>query len=228
MELRSMNHALLSTMKFVLIATMVASCVITLTSSDIVFAQTPTGESTQTVQAVKDTMKGALVRLENATVETIKNTTLTVTTNGKTYDVTVTPSTAVRRYYFGKALLSEFNTSDSLTIIGTYADDTGETITARLVRNTSIIKLKGIIFGKVTSKSVNKITIDSKERGTQTITVSPTTKYMNQTTISMTLAEVETGDLIRVRGMWDKEKSTITEVAQIKDFSHKTISSPTP
>ena len=205
-----------------------ASYYLLLTSSHIVYGQTPSIPLRQEVEAVRESMKGKVVRLHKATVTNVESSILTVSSNGKTYTVSISSTTTFRRHYFGKSSLSEINKDDLVDVVGTYTDDTQTIIRARLIRDISIMKRRGVFFGIVASKSVNKITIDPKERGTQTITVSPTTKYNNQQNTSMTHADIQIGDLIRVRGMWDKANSTITEVVQIKDFSHKTTSSPTP
>ena len=215
-ESRIMSHAFTTCTKMLLTFIMLASCFMTLAS--VQNAQTPTSAIRQEVKAVREGSKGKIVRLEKALVISIGTNTLTITSGGKTYTVNITSSTNLRRHYFGKGTLAEISVNDQVDIVGTYTDDTGTKITARLVRDTSIMKRRGAFFGTIADITGNTITLDSV-KGSQTVTVSTTTKYMNQKGTTILLTDLKNGDLIRVAGLWDKANSTITEVTGVKDFT---------
>jgi hypothetical protein len=200
-----------------------ASCLLTLASSQPVHAQTPTfttrQEIRQEIKILKETIRGKMVRLGRATITAIGSSSITVTSNSKTYTVNITSITNLRRHYFGRATLTEFSVNDLVDIVGLYTDDTGTTVNARLIRNVSIMKRRGVFFGTVSAKTDTTITLASKERSTQTITVSSNTRYLNQNGTATTIATINIGDTIRVSGLWDKANNTITEVTTIKDFS---------
>lgn len=189
----------------------------------VALAQTPTlttrQEVRQEIKILKETLRGKIVRLGRATITAIGSSNITVVVNNKTYTVNITSTTSLRRHYFGKATLSEFAVNDLVDVVGVYPDDTGAVITARLIRDVSIMKRRGVFFGTVSAKTDTTITLSSRERGTQTISVSQSTKYVNQKNIATTLAAINTGDMIRAAGVWDKANSTISEVTTIKDFS---------
>jgi hypothetical protein len=217
---RITNHVF--KLKNILAISILTSCLLILASNQPLFAQTPTitsrQEVRQEIQTLRQTLRGKVVRLNKATITAISGSTLTVTSGGKTYTVNTVTSTNLRRHFFGKAVLTEFSTNDQIDIVGTATDDTGMTVTARLIRDVSIMKRRGVFFGTISAVSGSTITLSTIERGTQTITVSPSTKYVNQKGNTTTLPEIKVGDKIRIRGLWDKTNNTITEVAEVKDF----------
>lgn len=231
-ELRIMSH--IPILLNVFMIGILASCLLTLASSQPVHAQTPTlttrQEIRQEIKTLKETLRGKIMKLEKATITALGSSGdgLTVSNNGKTYLISIISTTNLRRHYFGKASFSEFQVNDLVDIIGTYVDDAGTTIHARLIRDVSIMKRRGVFFGTVSAKTDTTITLASKERGAQTITVSSNTRYLNQKGVATTIATINLGDTIRVRGLWDKANNTVTEVTEIKDFSKETTSTPIP
>lgn len=160
-------------------------------------------------------------------VTAISGTTLTVSKDGKTYTVNTDSNTKYRRHFWGKSSFSETSVGDKVNVQGKFTNDEKITILARLIRNTSIQKRKGVFFGTVTSKTSTSIVIDAAARGPQTIFFDSNTKFENRREESMTSAQVNVGDKIRVKGLWDKTLSKITEVTQVKDFTQPVISSVT-
>ncbi len=142
-----------------------------------------------------------------------------VTKDGKNITIDVSDKTQFRRRFWGKSSFGEIQTGDTVNVIGLWADDSHTTINATLVRDLSIQKRAGIFFGIVKSVNSNVWVITTLKRGDQTVTVDTTTKLVNRRGETISLGDVEVGDRIRVRGIWDKSASTITQVTHVKDFS---------
>jgi hypothetical protein len=174
-------------------------------------------------QTIKNTIKAKLggkpTHITDATVTAINGSALTITKDNKSITVTTDGSTQFRRHFWGKSTFSEISVNNKVNVWGNWTDDTQTTILAKLIRNTSIMKKHGVFFGEITAKTDTSITIQSKERGTQTVNVSNTTKYINKAGSTIAMTDVSVSDKIRVRGLWDKTNNKITNVTEIKDFS---------
>lgn len=144
--------------------------------------------------------------------------TLVVSKGGKDFTVNVDAKTQLRRRFWGKATLDEFMVGDTLNVIGLWADDGHTTINATLIRDASIQKRHGVFFGVVQSLLGSGWTMTTK-RGTETVTVSASTKLVNRTGQPITQGDVKVGDRVRVRGLWDSKANTITEVTMVKDYN---------
>lgn len=144
--------------------------------------------------------------------------TLMVTKDGKTYTVNVDANTQLRRRFWGKATWEEISLGDTVNVIGQWADDAHTTVNAKLVRDASIQKRFGVFIGDVVSLLANGWTM-STHRGTETVTVSSSTKFVDRKGGTIGQADVKVGNKVRVRGLWDSKLSTITEVPMVKDFS---------
>ncbi|HEX6977062.1 MAG TPA: DUF5666 domain-containing protein [Patescibacteria group bacterium] len=142
-----------------------------------------------------------------------------VTKDGKNITVNVTDKTQFRRRFWGKSSLNEIQTGDTVNVIGLWSDDSHTTINARLVRDLSIQKRAGVFFGTVKSKTSDTVwVISTVNRGDQTVTVDTTTKLVNRKEETISQSDIKVGDRIRVKGLWDKSASTITQVTHVKDF----------
>ncbi len=164
----------------------------------------------QPVMAVERvaTLPGELrIKIDAGTLTAKNGTSLTVTKDSTTYSVTTDANTQLRRRFWGKATLDEMNPGDSVNVIGKWTDDTKTTVLAKLVRDLSIQKRYGVFFGTITAVSGNTWTLNSVNRGVQTVTVSASTKKVN------------VNDRVRIRGLWDSKLNTITEVTAVKDYS---------
>lgn len=144
--------------------------------------------------------------------------TLVVSKGGKDFTVNVDANTQLRRRFWGKATLDEFQVGDTLNVIGLWADDAHTTINAKLIRDASIQKRFGVFLGTVATLTADGWTMTTK-RGTETVTVSATTKFTNRKEQPITKADVVIGHKVRVRGLWDSKANTITEVTNVKDYS---------
>ncbi len=152
-------------------------------------------------------------------VTSVSGSALTVTKSGKTFTVNTDSNTKFRRHFWGNGSLSDISVNDKVNVWGSFTDDAKTTIQATMIRDLSVMKRKGTFFGTVKSVSTSGFVITTLNRGDQTVTVSGTTKFVNRKEQTISLSDIKTGDKIRVKGMWDKANSTITEVAQIKDFT---------
>lgn len=182
--------------------------------------QAATGKSMlQDNKASSSADKQNRANIMNVALTAINGTTLSVIKNAKTYTVTVDATTILKRRFGGPSTLTEFSVGNTLDVRGTYTDGTKTAVAATFIKNRSIMKRRGTFIGDVVSKDGNTIVIRSVHRGNQSITVDPTTKYVNRKQLSISLTDVVVGHRIRVKGMWDKSSNTITEVSQLKDFT---------
>ncbi|MEK7060804.1 MAG: hypothetical protein AAB937_01070 [Patescibacteria group bacterium] len=165
-------------------------------------------------------LKGrAAIGTGKLTVKT--DVTLTVEKDGKSFIVNVDNKTQFRRRFWGKSSLAEMSVGDTINVIGLWADDAHTTINATLVRDVSIQKRFGVFFGEVKSllSSGWVMTTVSGKRADQTVTVDNQTKFTNRKGETITQADVKVGQKVRVRGLWNSNDNTVTEVTEVKDFA---------
>ena len=205
--------------KFILIA--VLTLIGVNTFSGKVYAQSPTstGPVRGRIQERVQNLKAKVAHLVGTKVESISGSTLTVSKDGKTYTINTDSSTKFRRLFWGQSSLSEISVGDNLNIWGKWTDDAQTTILARLIRDTSIMRRFGVFIGTVKSKSTDSFVLQSNARGDQTVYFDAKTKFINRKGASITYNDVNVNDKVKVRGMWDKTLSKITQVNQVKDFS---------
>lgn len=154
--------------------------------------------------------------------------TLTCTNSGKTFTLLTDSHTQLRRRFWGKATLSEMQIGDTLNVIGRWTDDSHTTVSARLIRDISIQKRFGAFFGTVKSLTGTGWVMSTLRRGDQTVTVSGSTKFVNRKGQTISQADIQVGHRVRVKGLWDRNAHTITEVTHVKDFSLPPKPTPTP
>lgn len=200
------------------------------------FAQTPS--ATSTIGSLRDQIKNVRkeiaqqrkeikeeVRenkpawLVDAVVAGKSALSFTVTKDGKTYTVNVTSGTKFRRHFWGESSFSELAVNNHVNIWGKWTDTAHTTIDARLVRNISVQKIRGVFFGTVKSKSSSSFVITSRYRGDQTVNFDSNTKFVNRKEQTMSFSDIQIGDRIRVKGVWDKSNGTVSEITQVKDYS---------
>ncbi len=166
-------------------------------------------------------------RLNNAVVASKSAQSFTVTKDGKTYTINVSSNTKFRRHFWGESSFSELSVNDVVNIWGKWTDSTQTAIDARLVRNLSVQKFRGVFFGTVKSKGSNSFVMTSRYRGDQTVNFDSSTKFVNRKEQAMNFSDIQVGDKVRVKGVWDKKNGTVSKVAQVKDFSIPKITAPT-
>lgn len=147
--------------------------------------------------------------------------------DGKDYSVSVDASTQLRRHFWGKATLSEMSVSDTLNVIGQWADDGHTAINATLIRDASVQKRLGVFMGTVQSLTGSGWTMQTG-RGIETVTISSSTKLVNRKEQIITQTQVKVNDKVRVRGLWDNKLNTITEVSNVKDYNLPLAPTTTP
>lgn len=157
--------------------------------------------------------------LVNTSVTAISGNTLTVTKDSKPYTINTDANTKFRRRFWGKSSLSEISVGDELNIWGKWTDEGKTTISARLIRDLSIQKRQGVFIGQMQGKSDSGFTLQTKNRGVQTVTTDKKTKYYNRMGRLITVNDLNVNDTVKVRGLWDSKLNTITEVLYVKDFS---------
>ncbi len=170
--------------------------------------------------------KFSSVKLINAEVTAINGTTLTVSKDGKTYTINTSNKTKFRRLFWGQSSLAEISVGNKINAWGKWTDDNKTTMDATMVRDLSIMKRFGVFFGTVKSKSDTNFVLTAVQRGDQTVFFDNNTKFVNRKQQTMGYGDMNVGDKIRVKGVWDKSNSKITEVSQIKDFSLPPQNSP--
>lgn len=166
---------------------------------------------------IKEMKYGAHV---NGTVNNISESTLTVTDKDqKSYTVYITDKTKLKRRFWGESNLSEFSVGNTVNVIGTWKDEGKTQIDAIMIRNTSIQKVNGTFMGTITSKSETGFVISNLKRETQTVNLNNSSRIINRIEGIISLADLQVGHRVRVKGLWDRTLKTISEVSQVKDFS---------
>lgn len=168
------------------------------------------------------------VKLIGTQVTIVSGNTLIVSKDGNTFTVNTYSNTRFRRRFWGKSAISEISVGDSVNIWGKWADDAKTTITAAMIRNLSIMKRKGVFVGSVKSKDTANFIITTINRGDQTVNFDTKTKIVGRNNKPVAYSDMNVGDRVRVKGLWDKKLSKITEVTQVKNYSLPVKATPTP
>ena len=179
-----------------------------------------------------DSLRSQIAKIIGGEITAISGTTLIVSKDGKTYTVNTDSNTHFQRHFWGKSSLDEFSVGNKVNVHGKFTDDAKTTILARLIRNLSIMKRHGVFHGDVTTKNSDNFVINSKNRGDQTVFFTGSTKFVKRNQETMTYADLQVGHRVRVRGLWDKTLSKISETVQVKAFnlppSPTKAATPTP
>src|SRR3989339_1782907 len=171
------------------------------------------------LEKVKNFMKKNL-RFEarvKGEVTVIGENSFTMSSEDGTFQVNITDKTKILRKFGGKSSLAELSVGDEVMVFGKFTDDTKSIIDAKTIKNNSIQKRFGAFFGKVTIKNTDNFIMETEERGIQTVYFG-NAKFVQRNEITMIYADLKVGDRVRVKGIWDKTLSKITEVIQIKIF----------
>jgi hypothetical protein len=161
----------------------------------------------------------------NGQVTAVGTSTITVNNNGTSVQVDITSTTHFRRKFWGTSSLSEVSVGDTVQVIGKWTSTADTEVTAVLIRDISIQKRFGVFFGTVTSLTSNGFVVNTIHRDSETVTFG-SAKIVDRKGGTLSESDVKVGDKIRVRGMWDSNLKTITEVTEIKDFSLPPMASP--
>lgn len=177
---------------------------------------------------LKDRIKALLplrALMGTAKLTGINGAVLTVEREGKSYTVNTGTfdkcTTQLRRRFWGTTALSEFTVGDVLNIAGYWTDDAKTSINACYIRNISIQKRYGVFIGEIKSLSDSGFVMStvSDKRSDQTVTISAATKFNNRKGGTIGKEDLQVGQKVRVRGLWDRNANSLTEVTEVKDFS---------
>lgn len=176
---------------------------------------------------IKDQITAKLKRaaIGSGKLTAISGAVLTVDKDGKSYIVNTGTfdkcTTKIVRRFGAKSEISEMSIGDILNIIGYWTDDTKTAVNACVVRDRSIQIRFAVFVGEVKSLTDSGWVMStvSEKRPDQTIVVSDTTKFVDRRNQTITRAAIQAGHKVRVRGLWNNQTNTVTEVQQVKDFS---------
>lgn len=162
--------------------------------------------------------KGKPGNFTGGTVSALNGSSFTLTKEGKTITVNTYSSTKFIRHFWGNSSLSEFSIGDKVNVWGKWTDDNRTTLDAKLIRNLSVMKRHGVFFGQISSTGSGSFILHTLNRGDQTVTIG-SAKLVNRKEQTISASDLKVGDKVRVKGLWDKATSKITEVKQVKTFS---------
>ena len=165
--------------------------------------------------------------LSNVKVTAKDSSSITVDNGGVSIKVDALSNTHFRRRFWGNSNLNEISVGDSVDVIGRWTSEDKTEIKAVVIRNISIQKRFGVFFGTVKTITDTGFTLTTIQRGDETVILN-TAKLINRKGQSITSSDIQVGDLIRVRGLWDSANFTINEITEVKDFNLPMIPSPTP
>jgi hypothetical protein len=163
----------------------------------------------------------------NGQVTAVGSMTITVNNNGTSVQVDISSTTHFRRKFWGKSSLSEISVGDTVQVIGKWTSGADTEVTAVFIRDISIQKRFGVFFGTVQSLTSGGFVVTTIHRNNETVTFG-SAKIVDRKGGTLAQSDVKVGDKIRVRGMWDSNAKTITEVTEVKDFSLPPFASPSP
>ncbi|MBI5356634.1 hypothetical protein HZB78_03400 [Candidatus Collierbacteria bacterium] len=166
----------------------------------------------KTIIGKRSIVRGGIVTAKN-------DSSLTVSKDDKSYDVEIDSDTKLMRRFGGESSLSELNVNDKVNVSGTWDSDDKTKVKAKLIRNLSVMKRNAVLSGTVQEVSDNGFKLETAKRGTEEVSVSSDTNFINQKGEGISKSDVQTGHKIRVKGVWNKENHKEDEVSQVKDFS---------
>jgi hypothetical protein len=143
------------------------------------------------------------------------------------YKVKITDKTQLIRRSGGRSNLGEFAVGDEVNVVGKWVDEQKTTIEAVLVRNLSIQKRFGVFFGQVTEKKDNYFVITTINRGNQKIYFTNLTEFLSYKKNQITYSDIQIGDRVRVKGVWDRSSNEIRETQEVRVFPQAPRLTPT-
>ena len=172
------------------------------------------------IDSIKEKVQQFIKVLKIGELTAINGKTLSVKeNNGKIYSVLVNDKTILRRRFGGESKLSEFSPGDMVHIVGQWTDEKKGTISAFHIRNASIEKRPGVFIGEVTTRGSDSFMFAPVNRPPQTVMIGPSVRMVNRMEQPIPFSDIEVGHKVRVKGLWDREVNTMTEVDHVKDFS---------
>ncbi len=159
----------------------------------------------------------------------INGNTLTVSTqNNGSVTVNILANTQIRRRFWGKSSLTEFTVGDNVLVIGSWTDNTKTAINAVLIRDISIERRWGVLFGTVTANNSTTLTVNTLSRGSVTVDLSSSTKLVNRKQQTIAVTDIQVGNKVRIKGTYDLTSKVVVTTDEVKDFSIPAQGSVTP
>jgi hypothetical protein len=165
--------------------------------------------------------------LKNVKVTAVATDSITVDNDGASVKVSVSANTHYRRKFWGKSTIAEIKVGDSVDVVGKWTNEAKTEIKAVLIRNLSIQKRLGVFFGNVKSITDTGFVMTTIHKGEEKVVIDIDTKLISRDEEPIKYSDIEKGHTLRVKGLWDSNSFTITEVTEIKDFSLPPHSTPT-
>jgi hypothetical protein len=141
-------------------------------------------------------------------IQSISGEILTITgthSSSTVYSIDATNAKLVRR--FGAAMaITDFQTGDTVTATGPLL---GNSMAAKTIRDESLQAHNGTFDGSITAINGSSFTLQSKNRGPQTINTTATTIF-RMGSASATMASLAVGENVTVSGVWDRTNSNVT------------------
>lgn len=159
----------------------------------------------------------------------INGNTLTVSTqNNGSVTVNILTNTQIRRRFWGKTAVSEFTVGDNVLVIGSWIDTTKAAINAVLIRDVSIERRWGVLFGTVTANNSTTLIVNTLSRGSVTVDLSGSTKLVNRKQQTIGFGDIQIGNKVRIKGTYDLTSKVVVTTDEVKDFSIPAQGSVTP
>jgi len=165
--------------------------------------------------------------LKNVKVTMVATDNIIVDNDGVSVKVSVLATTHHRRKSWGKSTMAEIKVGDSVDVIGRWTNETKTEMKAVLIRNLSIQKRLGVFFGTVKNITDTGFVMTTIHKGEEKVVIDVDTKLISRDEESIKFSDIEKDQTVRVRGLWDSNSFTITEVTEIKDFSLPPHATPT-
>jgi hypothetical protein len=168
---------------------------------------------TGAVDSAANSIAATIVRIEikrvskTGVVQSVSGNVITLTAkDGTTFTADATNAKLMRRFGATIVDISAIQNGDTLVVTGLM---NGTTFTVSSIRDTSLQARNGTFTGSVTAVSGASFTIQSKDRGIQTINTTPTTVFKNRKTAAA-LTDIAVGQTVIVSGVWDRTNSNMT------------------
>lgn len=168
---------------------------------------------TGAVDSANNTLNASIVRImikrttKTGTVQSVSGTTISLTDKkGTTFTINVAGAKLMRRY--GATIVDASLIQNGDTLVATGLQN-GTTFTAQTIRDNSLQARNGTFTGSVTAVNGASFTLQSKNRGAQTINTTSTTVF-KKGKAAATLSDIVVGQTVMVSGVWDRTNSNVT------------------
>lgn len=143
----------------------------------------------------------------NGTVSSISGNIITLTSTASSTPFTVDATNAKLLRKFGASMaITDIQIGDTLQVRGTVS---GSSVTATTIRDMSLQARNGTFSGTIAAINGTSFTLQSKERGSQTINTTSTTVFKKNDQPAL-FTDLVVGQNVKVSGVWDRTNSNVT------------------